>query len=352
MCPNPSLIFFNAEHSIKIEVESLNLYLTQSDKISMKIDKMPRLKVLIADGDARSKKLAEFLTVYGFSCQFVEDGHSARTIMLQWNPDFVVADMMLPGMTAMELVKVIGNEPKLTNTTRLVVMSGHAKNASIKQCLLQGAVDFIVKPVREPDLLKRLVFLSRTAQRPQNPEESPKATTDEGVLLLHLTELLLRQSQINTPAADKLFRLTQMLGMKMDAVRCSVVQCLNPQTGIVVTSNDNKDATGIPLDFTKYPEIVHVMNTETIVAIESIDANKHLKSIKNLLKGISFSSMIVGPIRRRDQFFGVLSVRMKSEKKSFSENEIRFIQIASHIMGIVLSEAQTKNQQDFWKIAS
>lgn len=318
----------------------------------MKIDKMPRLKVLIADGDEKSRRLAEFLNVYGFSVQFASDGKSAREIMLDWMPDFVVADMSLPGLNALELLSVINNEPKIKPTTRLVVMAAQPKDNNIKQCLLHGAVDFIIKPVRDPELLKRLVFLSRTSHKTASLEDTPVNKADEAALLLHLTELLLRQSQLNAPCATKLFRLTQMLALKMDAVRCSVVQCLNPQTGIVVTSNDNRDATGIPLDFTKYPEIVHVMNTETIVAIESIDQNKHLKSIKNLLKGIHFSSMIVSPIRRRDQFFGVLSVRMKAEKKSFSENEIRFIQIAAHVIGMVITEAQSSGQSEFWKIAS
>lgn len=309
------------------------------------------LKVLIADNDPGFAGLGEFLLSYGFATKFAGDGTQAKSLIKDWKPQFVIADLDLAQAPAMEVVRFVKGDASLAELVRVIITSSAAKGDKAQACLDEGAVDFITKPINESDLLKRLVFLARTVSAPRSQETS-KVKLDESSHLLHLAELMLRQSTNSSNSATKLFRLTQMIALRMDAVRCSLVQCPNTQNATVVSSNDDPKASGIVLDLAKYPEIVHVMNTETTVAIESIDENKHLKSIRNLMKGIVFSSMIVSPVKRRDQFFGVLSIRMKFHKKSFSEHEIRFIQVAAHVMSHVLNEAQLTGQAEFWKAAA
>ena len=46
--------------------------------------------------------------------------------------------------------------------------------------------------------------------------------------------------------------------------------------------------------------------------------------------------MIVCPISRRNESFGVLSLRLPPEKTTISDNEVRFVEIVSHVVSLVL----------------
>jgi GAF domain-containing protein len=132
-------------------------------------------------------------------------------------------------------------------------------------------------------------------------------------------------------------------------VRCNIVHCVDQRVGYVVTSNDDRKATGIQLDLYKYPEVLHVLNTQSLVAIENIDHSLELRGVREKVKDISFNSMIVCPISRHGQPFGVLSLRMPPEKETVSDNEIRFVEIVSQVVSLVLGNEMHKESGEFWK---
>ena len=117
---------------------------------------------------------------------------------------------------------------------------------------------------------------------------------------------------------------------------------------MVVANNDNKSATGIRLDLNKYPEVLNVTNTGQLIAIENIEKSPELRNIKELLHDVNFNSMVVCPIFRGNQSFGVLSLRLPPEKETLSDNEIRFIEIVSHVVSLVLSNQNQSGLKDFW----
>src|SRR5690606_9869216 len=139
---------------------------------------------------------------------------------------------------------------------------------------------------------------------------------DEASLMLHLTDLVLRQANAGSSLQDTLFNLTRMVSMKLEGIRCSVVECLDQSQGLVVTSNDDRSATGIRLDLNKYPEILNVLNTGQMIAIENIKQSPELKGIRFLLKEVVFNSMIVCPVFKGQEAFGVLSLRLPPEKET------------------------------------
>ncbi|MCB0407950.1 MAG: GAF domain-containing protein, partial [Bdellovibrionales bacterium] len=149
-----------------------------------------------------------------------------------------------------------------------------------------------------------------------------------------------------------LFNLTKMVSLKVDGVRCSIIHVLDQQKGIVVVSNDDKAATGIQLDLNKYPEVLNVKNTGHLVAIENLEQSRELKPIRKLLREISFNSMIVCPVRRQGDVFGVLSLRMPPEKETVSDNEIRFVEIVGHVVSLLLDQEKSNYSNDFWNDAS
>jgi DNA-binding response OmpR family regulator len=315
--------------------------------------RMNKIRVLIADDDGQmSRRLADFIGDHGFEVRVAMSGSDARTQISDWKPRIVLADMMLPEANALALLDYINSERRLKHQMpQIIVMSGHNSTFNVKQALSRGAADYLVKPFRVEDVLRRLVFHCREYRRLQDLNRNEYASTDEGSLMLHLTDLVLRQAITGDSIPNILFNLTRMVALKVDGVRCSVIHATSPATGIVVVSNDDKSATGIELDLNKYPEVANVMNTGVMIAIENIEKSPDLRLIKGLLRDIMFNSMIVCPVSRFQKPFGVLSLRMPAEKATISDNEMRFVEIVSHVVSLVLSNENFKDIDNFWEVA-
>lgn len=315
--------------------------------------RMNKIRVLIADDDGQmSRRLADFIGDHGFEVRIAVNGNEARTQISDWKPRIVLADMMLPEANAFSLLDYVHSEPRLKHQmTQVIVMSGHNSTFNVKQALARGAKDYLVKPFKVDDVLRRLVFHCRQYRQLQDLNRSDYANADEGSLMLHLTDLVLRQAISGDSIPNILYNLTRMVALKVDGVRCSVIHVASPSSGIVVVSNDDKAATGIELDLNKYPEVVNVVNTGVMIAIENIETSPELRLIKGLLRDIMFNSMIVCPVYRFQKAFGVMSLRMPAEKTVISDNEMRFVEIVSHVVSLVLSNENFKDIDDFWEIA-
>ena len=316
---------------------------------------LTKIRVLVADDDRQlARRLSDFLTENGFEVKTVHTGKDALSEITEWKPRFVLADLMLPDANAYEILDHVkgGNKGRHTSFTEVIVLSGHNLKTNVKMSLDMGATDYVVKPFRYEDMLQRLVFHCRKNRIVKDLSGNKMKDVEEGTLLLHLTDLVLRAAIASDSTPDKLFHLSRMVALKLGGVRCSVVQVENHENGVVVTSHDDQNASGIRLDLNKYPEIVHVYNTGLMVAIENLETSTELKSIKSHLKSIMFNSIIVCPISRCKKMFGVLSLRLPAEKQRLTDNEIRFVEIVGHTMSLVLSSQDSLEIGDFWKVAS
>lgn len=312
-----------------------------------------KIRVLVADEGQIARRMADYLNEHGFEAKAVYNGVDAKRVMLEWQPRIVMADLMLPEINALQLSDVIKAEPKLKKSfTQLMVMSAHNSASNVKEALARGAKDYMVKPIRHEDMLKRLVFHCRMHRNLRDLNQKELQGADEASLSLYLMDLVLRQAISNLPADDILFNLTRMVSLKVDGVRCSIIHVVDQLTGTVVSSNDNRKATGIMLELSKYPEVLHVYNTGALLAIDNLDQSHELKNIKGQLKDIMFNSIIVCPIFKNQQHFGVLSVRLPPGRDQISDNEIRFTEIVAHTMTLVLSSEGFKRTGEFWQPAT
>lgn len=309
-----------------------------------------KIRVLLADDDNQlTRRLSEHLKDHGFDVRVVTNAKEAKHSILEWKPKFVLADLVLQEGNAFELIEYTKQEKRLRHQTiHVIVMSAHNMEANVKQAFQRGAKDYVVKPFKFDDMLKRLVFHSRNYRGLVEVATKDLSKFDESGLMLHLTDLVLRQALGKGGLEEILFNLTRMVSLKVDGVRCNIVQTFDQKTGVVVTSNDDRGAAGIQLDLYKYPEILHVMNTGNLIAIEDIEESLELRHIKENMKDISFNSMIVCPISRRGENFGVLSLRLPPDKQVITDNEIRFVEIVAHVISLVFSSSLHQSDDNFW----
>ncbi len=313
-----------------------------------------KIKILIADDDRQlSRRLGDFLSECNFEIHKVEKGTDVLNEINTWKPRMVLIDLMLPEGNAYEILEKIRGESKVRGSSlpQIIVMSGHNIKSNVEKSLQLGASDYIIKPFLYEDVLHRLIFHLRKTRIIQDLNPNKDKSVEEGTLLLYLTDLVLRTANAADPLAEKLFNLTRMAAMKLDGVRCSIIKVHNHKDGEVVASHDSRDATGIKLDLNKYPEIIHVWQTGTLLAIENIDMSSELKAIRESLKSVNFSSLVVCPLYQNQKIYGALSLRLPSEKKRLSDNEIRFVEIIGHSLSLVLSAYNSNKKEDLEFVA-
>ncbi|HVK60740.1 MAG TPA: response regulator [Bdellovibrionales bacterium] len=299
------------------------------------------VRILIADDEQLlTAKTVDFLHTKGFETQYVSDGVKAREIIKEWQPDFILYDLMLPGMNALTLLKELAAADQLgEGKIRVLVTSGHNKKENVKECIRLGATDFLVKPVTHEDLFMRFVFHLQQKHDLNSLKRSSRAEDQSAIFYMHLTELLMRESLKGHDRDECLHILTGMLGHSMGAVRVSLIECdADERKGWVVASSDKRSIGRLQLDLGKYPEVLYVLRQDRLLALDNLTADPTMHFVTRQNKEISFNSMVVCPIKMAKGNWGVLSIRMPASKEFLNEFEIRYAQMAAHVMSHVIQK--------------
>lgn len=99
----------------------------------------------------------------------VEDGIQALELALSWHPDVILADIVMPGLDGLELVRRLhesGQRP------RVVLLSGYSEFEYARTAVRLGCDDYLLKPVQLDELEATL----RRAVRAASREEAAPST--------------------------------------------------------------------------------------------------------------------------------------------------------------------------------
>ncbi len=112
-------------------------------------------KILVVDDDAYiGNMLEEILTKEGYGVLRAYSGTEAVLVYEQQNPDLVLLDLMLPGLSGEEVLKQMRETP-------VIVVSAKVQTDSKVELLLGGAADYITKPFDTKELLARIAVQLR-----------------------------------------------------------------------------------------------------------------------------------------------------------------------------------------------
>lgn len=78
-----------------------------------------------------------------------QSGQEALTVMERERPALVLADVVMPGMTGLEMIEQ-AKERKLC--ARYIIISGRQDFAFVRQALHTGVIDYLLKPVDQEEL--------------------------------------------------------------------------------------------------------------------------------------------------------------------------------------------------------
>lgn len=119
--------------------------------------------VLVIDDDLGSlNMLCDALTTEGYSVLVARDAAEALERIEMTLPDAILLDAIMPGMNGFALCQHIKQEPAWAHVP-VIFMTGLSETEQIVHAFSCGGVDYVVKPVRIPEVLARLAAHMRNA---------------------------------------------------------------------------------------------------------------------------------------------------------------------------------------------
>ena len=131
-------------------------------------------KILIVEDEYPINNLiSKNLTLTGHECMSAYDGLNAFELIQSTKLDLIILDVMLPGLSGFDLIKLIGDIPVIFVTAKSG-LEDRLKGLSL------GADDYIVKPFAMQELLARVSIVLRRTKRDDNTISFDGLTVDMG----------------------------------------------------------------------------------------------------------------------------------------------------------------------------
>ena len=138
---------------------------------------MTQTRVLLVDDvssvlSATAALLRDSFDIIGM----VTEGRSALEATLQLEPDLVVLDISMPGMSGIEVARELKRCPNL-DKIKILFLTVHEDSDILATCLAAGGLGYVLKVLMDTDLIPAIedvlagrIFISRLSHTPDTPQ--------------------------------------------------------------------------------------------------------------------------------------------------------------------------------------
>jgi two-component system KDP operon response regulator KdpE len=123
---------------------------------------MPGRILVIDDESQITRVLRAALSAQGYDVRTANDPEEGLRVFRDWAPDLVITDLMMPGMSGVDVCRMI----RTRGSTPVLVLSVREHERSKVEALDAGADDYVTKPFSIQELLARVrAHLRRAPER-------------------------------------------------------------------------------------------------------------------------------------------------------------------------------------------
>ncbi len=122
-------------------------------------------RILVADDDQVVCDIVVFkLTQAGYSVRAISDGASALAAIQDDPPDLAILDVMMPGLSGIDLLRRIRMDPR-TADLAVILLTARSRDIDVDAGFATGAQDYVLKPFSPRELLHRVNGVLARASR-------------------------------------------------------------------------------------------------------------------------------------------------------------------------------------------
>jgi DNA-binding response OmpR family regulator len=167
----------------------------------------PAIRIVIAEDDRDIADLiAHYLQKAGWAPHVSPTGDEALAYIRKHGVDLVILDVMLPGMSGLEVCRALRADAA-TSALPIIMVTARAEETDRIIGLEIGADDYISKPFSPNELVARMRALMRRSKR----TDSGRSTLAFGTLVMDLTRHTVQDDGREVKLTAKEFMLLQYL---------------------------------------------------------------------------------------------------------------------------------------------
>ncbi|KAB2951169.1 diguanylate cyclase [Heliorestis acidaminivorans] len=120
-----------------------------------------RQKILIInDSSLEGRIMLDLLSCQGYHVNVARNGHEGLSMARSFDPDLIICDLVLPGLSGLELVNQL-KEDLSTKKIEIIFASGSNNKEDKIEAFKLGAFDYLLKPLDYDEMLMRLELALR-----------------------------------------------------------------------------------------------------------------------------------------------------------------------------------------------
>jgi two-component system KDP operon response regulator KdpE len=167
---------------------------------------MPGRILVIDDEPQITRVLRAALSAQGFDVRTANDPEEGLVTFKEWTPDLVITDLMMPGLSGVEVCRAIRTHSAIP----ILVLSVRDHERSKVEALDAGADDYVTKPFNTQELLARVrAHLRRAPERTTSAIEAGDFVIDSAA---HAIAVLGKPIHLTPKEFDLLLHLARQAG--------------------------------------------------------------------------------------------------------------------------------------------
>ena len=107
-------------------------------------DKRPRKILLVEDDDALASVYQVRLQAEGFDIKRVPNGEDALAVALEYKPDLILLDVMMPKVSGFDVLDILRNTPETVNV-KVIMLTALSQDSDKQRAESLGVDDYLVK---------------------------------------------------------------------------------------------------------------------------------------------------------------------------------------------------------------
>ena len=127
------------------------------------------MKVLVVEDDVDIQDIVvSVLGRAGYDVSVEDNGDSGLVAALTQEPDLVILDWMMPGLSGVEVCRAMRADARAKDIP-ILLLTARAQEADIDQAFTAGADDYMVKPFGTRELVSRVTSLTTKGVNTSRP---------------------------------------------------------------------------------------------------------------------------------------------------------------------------------------
>lgn len=112
------------------------------------------LILIVDDSPTEVHVMRTALEKHGYDTMSASDGSECINLVREARPDLILMDVVMPGVNGFQATRTLSRDPE-TASIPVVMITTKAQETDRVWGMRQGAIDYLVKPVAEADLVAK-----------------------------------------------------------------------------------------------------------------------------------------------------------------------------------------------------